>query len=90
MKIGVVFPHNEIGVNPDDIKAWAQGVESLGADHMVIYDHVLGADRNRPGGFQGLYDKDVAFHEPLTLFSYIAAITNKIKMVTAILISPQR
>jgi hypothetical protein len=27
---------------------------------------VLGADPDREGGFRGPYDKDVAFHEPLT------------------------
>ncbi len=90
MKIGVVFPHNEIGTDPAAIKAYAQGVEALGADHMLIYDHVLGADPDRPGGFRGPYDKDVAFHEPFTVFSFMAALTSRIELVTTVLISPQR
>ena len=49
MKIGIVLPHHEIGSNPDDMKAFAMGAESLGADHILLYDHVLGADRDRPG-----------------------------------------
>ena len=53
MKIGCVFPHNEIGNDPEDIKAFAIGAEELGCDHMLIYDHVLGADPDRPGGFRG-------------------------------------
>ena len=67
MEIGAVFPHNEIGTDPQAIKDYAQGVEELGVTHLLIYDHVLGADRDRPGGFEGPYDKDVAFHEPFTL-----------------------
>ena len=90
MKIGIVLPHHEIGADPDAIKAFATGAERLGADHLLIYDHVLGADRDRPGGFQGPYDKDIQFHEPFTIFSYIAALTNKIELVTTVLILPQR
>ncbi len=90
MKLGCVLPHNEIGTDPGAIKAYAQGAEALGMTHMLLYDHVLGADRNRPGGFDGPYDKDVQFHEPLTTFAFIAGVTSEIEMVTAILILPQR
>lgn len=90
MKVGVVFPHHEIGTDPGAIKAYAQGAEALGADHMLIYDHVLGADPDRPGGWDGPYDKDVAFHEPFTVFAFMAAITERIEFTTAVLILPQR
>jgi probable F420-dependent oxidoreductase len=90
MQIGAVFPHNEIGTDPQAIKAYAQGVEALGIGHLLIYDHVLGADPDREGGFRGPYDKDVAFHEPLTTFAFIAAVTEQIEMITAVMILPQR
>ena len=90
MEIGIVFPHNEIGTDPGAIKAWAQGAEALGMGHTLIYDHVLGADPDRPGGFRGPYDKDVAFHEPFSVFSFMAAVTNSITFMTAVLILPQR
>ena len=64
MRIGAVLPHHEIGTDPGAIKAYAQGLEAQGIDHLLVYDHVLGADPDRPGGFEGPYDKDVAFHEP--------------------------
>ena len=51
---------------------------------------MLGADRDRPGGFEGPYDKDVAFHEPFAFFSFIAAVTTTLELVTAVLILPQR
>jgi probable F420-dependent oxidoreductase len=90
MEIGAVFPHNEIGTDPQAIKDYAQGVEELGITHLLIYDHVLGADRDRPGGFEGPYDKDFAFHEPFTTFAFIAAVTQKLDMITTVMILPQR
>jgi probable F420-dependent oxidoreductase len=90
MKIGVVFPHHEIGTDPGAIKAFAQGAEALGADNLLMYDHVLGVDPARPGGFKGPYDKDVQFHEPLTTFAFMAGITSRIRFITTILILPQR
>ena len=90
MEFGAVFPHNEIGTDPGAIKAYAQGVEALGATHLLIYDHVLGADPNRAGGWKGAYDKDVAFHEPFTTFAFVAAVTEKLEMITTVLILPQR
>ena len=90
MQIGAVFPHNEIGTDPGAIKAFAEGVESLGISHLLIYDHVLGADPDREGGFRGPYDKDVAFHEPFTTFAFIAAVTEKLEMITTVMILPQR
>ena len=91
MKLGVVFPHNEIGTDPVAIRDYAQGAEALGADHILTYDHVLGADPDRPGGWQGRpYDKDVAFHEPFTLFSFMAAATGQIGFCSCVMILPQR
>lgn len=90
MKIGAVLPHNEIGTDPGAITAYLQGVEDLGMSHLLIYDHVMGADPDRPGGYSGPYDKDTAFHEPLTFFAYAAAVTSSIELVTTVMILPQR
>lgn len=90
LQIGAVIPHHEIGDDPGAIRAYAQGAEQLGVTHLLIYDHVIGADRDRPGGFEGPYDKDVAFHEPLVLFGFLAACTSTVELVTSVLILPQR
>jgi probable F420-dependent oxidoreductase len=90
MDIGAVIPHNEIGNDPGAIRAYAQGAEELGITHLLIYDHVVGVDRNRPGGFEGPYDSNTAFHEPMVLFGFLAACTTRVDLVTAILILPQR
>ena len=47
MQIGAVIPHNEIGTDPEAIKAYARGIEAMGLTHVLLYDHVLGADPNR-------------------------------------------
>src|SRR5215470_13340533 len=88
MQLGVVFPQNEIGVDPLGIRDYAQTVEGLGYSHLVAYDHVVGADpRHRPG-WQGYTSKDL-FHEPFVLFGYLAALT-QLELVTGVIILPQR
>lgn len=90
MQIGAVIPHHEIGTDPGAIRAFAEGAEALGVTHLLAYDHVVGARRDRPGGFEGPYDSDTAFHEPLVLFGFLAACTRTVELVTSILILPQR
>ena len=90
MEIGAVIPHNEIGTDPGAMRAFAQGAEELGVTHLLIYDHVVGVSRDRPGGFEGPYDSDTAFHEPMVTFGFLAACTSRVELVTAILILPQR
>ena len=90
MKLGVVFPQTEIGTEPAAIREYAQAAERAGYDHLLIYDHVLGADPDRPGGLRGPYTHESVFHEPLVLCGYLAAITQRLELVTGILILPQR
>lgn len=90
MKIGVVFPQTEFGNDPLAIKDYAQSVEALGFSHVLAYDHVLGANPDRPGGWQGPYTYQTPFHEPLLLFSYMSAVTTRLGFITGILILPQR
>jgi probable F420-dependent oxidoreductase len=90
IQVGVVFPQTEIGSDPGAIKSYAQTAEGLGYTHILAYDHVLGANPNRPGGWQGPYSSKDPFHEIFQLFSFMAAVTEKIRFVTGILILPQR
>lgn len=43
MKLGVIFPQTEIGIDPIVIRNYAQAVEGAGYDHLSTFDHVLGA-----------------------------------------------
>lgn len=91
MKIGVVFPSTDIGKDIGAIRDFAQTAEGLGYSHLLLPDHVLGAvHENRQPPLGGPYDEETEFHEPLTLFSYLAAITTSIEFATGILILPQR
>jgi probable F420-dependent oxidoreductase len=90
MKIGVVFPQIEFEPDPLAVRDYAQAVEGLGFTHMHAYDHILGANPERPGGWTGPYTFTNPFFEPFVLFSYLAGLTRKIEFVTGILILPQR
>ncbi len=90
MKLGLVFPQTEFGDDPAAIRDYAQTAEALGFSHIVAYDHVLGANPNRPGGWKGPYTHESAFHEPFGLFSFMAAHTTTIQFVPGVIILPQR
>ncbi len=90
MKIGLVYPQTEFGSHPAAIRDYAQLADELGFSHILAYDHVLGVNPDRPGGLQGPYSFQHTFMEPLTLFSYMAAITYRIQFTTGIVILPQR
>jgi probable F420-dependent oxidoreductase len=89
MQIGVVFPQTEIGPDVGAVRAYGQRAEQLGFSHLLAYDHVLGADPAVHEGWNGPYDVQTTFHEPLVLFGYLAAIT-RLELVTGIIILPQR
>lgn len=90
MKFGAVFPQTEIGTDPAAIKEYAQGVEELGFDYLLAYEHILGAERAAYPEQAFIYDHEDAFHEPFVLFSYLAAVTEKLNFATGILVLPQR
>lgn len=57
----------------------------------MAYDHILGAvKRDRQPKLYGIYNEADAFHEPMVLFSYLAAVTEKVEFATGILVLPQR
>jgi len=90
MRIGVVFPQTEIGADPAGVRAYAQAVQQMGFEHLVAYDHVLGADTSVRPGWSGPYTSQSMFHEPMVLFGYLAAIAPNLELVTAVIILPQR
>jgi probable F420-dependent oxidoreductase len=90
MKYGAVFPQTEIGNDPIAIRDYAQAVEEMGYDHLLVYDHVLGASiANRPD-WRGPYTDQTPFHEIFVLLGYLAGLTRSIELVTGVVILPQR
>ena len=90
MKMGVVFPQTEIGSDPAMIAKFATTAESLGYDHILAYNHVLGANTESRPDWQGPYTTKSMFQEPFVLFGYLAGLTKTIELVTGVIILPQR
>jgi probable F420-dependent oxidoreductase len=91
VQIGVAYPQNELRGDPDAVGRIGRAVEDLGFDHLLAYDHVLGAvhaDRTRQ--LTGPYTEHDPFHDPFVMFAYLAGITERIAFATGILILPQR
>ena len=83
MKIGVNVPNFGPGTDPGVLRGWAQTVEGLGFDLLMVSDHVA-------------VTPDVAeqypapFYEPFTTLSWLAGITHRIRLGTTVLIAPYR
>jgi probable F420-dependent oxidoreductase len=90
MKIGTFFPQLEFGTDPGLIREFGTMTEELGYDFLEAMEHIVGVSRATRPGFSGPYDHTCEFHEPFVLLSYIAAVTQRIELATAILVLPQR
>ena len=91
MEIGVVYPQTELNGDPEAVRAIGLATEELGYDYLLAYDHVVGADHSeRDPELWGPYTDKDPFHCPLTIFSYLAAITEHIGFATGVIILPQR
>jgi probable F420-dependent oxidoreductase len=91
MRFGAVFPTGDFGNDGGAIRAFATGVEAMGFDHLIAYDHVLGGPHeDRSPVLQGPYDHTHEFHEPFVLFGHLAAVTTTLELVVGVLVAPQR
>ena len=90
MQLGAVFPQTEIGADPIGVRDYAQAAEAMGYQHLLVFDHVLGADASQHGNWDRPYQHTDLFHEPFVLFGYLAALTETIQMTTGVLILGQR
>jgi len=90
MKLGIALGANALPSDPRAARDLAQAAESLGLSRLIAADHVLGADPDRPGGWKGPYTHEHLWHEPMVLFGYLAAQTERIELMSGIVILPQR
>jgi probable F420-dependent oxidoreductase len=96
MHVGVVFSQADSGTDPVAIRQFAIDAEAAGFHHLLAYDHILGATPERlgPGPFGAFpkapYTTEHTFHEILTLFSHLTAVTTKLRFTTSVLVLPQR
>ena len=91
MEIGVVYPQTELRGDPNAVRRFGTAAEELGFDHLLAYDHVLGAvHTERTPQLTGPYTEHDPFHDPLVMFAYLAASTERIRFTTGVLVLPQR
>ncbi|AEF38616.1 LLM class F420-dependent oxidoreductase [Hoyosella subflava] len=92
MKLGVSFPQVELAGSAAALSQFTTAAEDLGYDHVLMYDHVVGAvHRDRTPALPELaYTEHDPFHDPLVSFAYLAALTTRIRLVTGVLVLPQR
>jgi probable F420-dependent oxidoreductase len=90
MKIGVIYPQNELKGDPQAVRRIGLATEELGYDHLLTYDHVLGAAQDREPKLAGPYTEKHPFHDPFLMFAYLAGMTQRIEFVSGVLILPQR
>ena len=91
MEIGESIPTTSIGQDSGAVREFAQAAEDLGYSHIRILDHVVGADpKKHPEVPEFYYTHESVIREPFTLMAYIAGFTDRIELVTGIIILPQR
>jgi probable F420-dependent oxidoreductase len=90
MRVGVTFPQTELGGDPGAVRAYGERTEELGYSHVLVYDHVVGADAAVHTGWNGPYDVHTTFHEPFVMYGFLAAVTQTLELVTGVIILPQR
>ena len=91
MEIGVAYPQIELRGDPVAVREFGISIEDLGFDHILAYDHVLGAvHAGRTPQLTGPYTDRDPFHDPFVMFAYLAAITERVSFTTGILVLPQR
>jgi len=81
MKIGVTFPQWIIKSDPIAIRDFAQEVEELGYDYILLYDAVVVT--------KDAEDPEI-WHEPFTTIAYMAGCTTNIGFASGVVVLPSR
>src|SRR5215831_2922065 len=105
MQLGVTLPVADIGTEPTVVRDYAQAAEELGYSHLLVGDHVVGANPAADGGvfvssaaemaarnvnFRRVGSTLSAFHDPFVLFGFLTGYTRQIGFAVGVLILAQR
>lgn len=77
MRIGISLPVRELQDDLGALRAFAEAAEELGFTHLRVPDQVIRPDTG-------------PLNEPMTVLSYIAAVTEKIELVPSVIVLPAR
>ena len=95
----------DIGTGPTVVRDYAQAAEGLGYSHLLVGDHVLGANPAAKQGvlasagaeiakfnvdFRRVGTTTYAFHDPFVLFGFLTGYTQRIGFAVGVLILAQR
>ncbi len=95
MKVGLHIPQVGPAARPENIAPFARAADEAGFDSLWVFDHVvLQKDQESkypysPDGKMG-FNPQLDFLEPLTLLTYLAAITERVQLGTSVLVVPMR
>jgi probable F420-dependent oxidoreductase len=93
-QLGVIFPARDIGSERNHILEFAPGVEAIESLNFVVaYDHVTAVRPEEDDSTSDVsrnFDVGDPWHEPLTLFAAMAALSERINFISTCLILPQR
>lgn len=89
MQFGTSLPGREFQ-DPAVIKDFVQALEGAGYDYVSSAEHVAGGHPDRVPEGEQVHTYDVVYQDPFVLFAFIASVTERLGMLSSILILPQR
>lgn len=94
MKIGISMPHSGFLTERKNISLIASKSDVLGFDFLTVSDHIIipkYVDSKMPYAVDGTFNPGDGFcYDPLTLLSFLSAVTEKIRLVPSVMVVPYR
>lgn len=89
VEVFIRLPHSWCGASVDGVLEVARAAEALGFDGVSVQDHILSSDGVSPCGHRHIGD-DRWVMEPLATLAFVAAVTERVKLLTGVLVLPFR
>ena len=77
MRLGCDVPYF---ADPSEIRAFAEAAEQIGFDHIGFSEHVAGS---RSTEYPAMFSFDDPWHETFTLLAFLAAVTTRVELSSA-------
>src|SRR5687767_14172660 len=90
MQIGAVLSQGEVAQDVGALRTYAQSVENLGYDFLVVSDHVVCSTKEAHPELDRVYPIDSYLHESMSLLTFLAGVAPRIGFLTSVVILPQR